>query len=74
MTFPKTLTAVVLATGLAAAAANAKGHDQSGTDQPGANVGQETVGPAQSLGKAKGNDGKNDGKVRGKSAEAGRDG
>ena len=68
---------------LAAGAANAKGHDQSNdltldadgnivTDgDPGANVGSETVWPAQTLGRGKGND-RNEGKVRGKSGSAGR--
>ena len=79
----KTISTIALVAILAAASANAKGHDQNNdllldddgnivTDgDPGANVGRETVGPAQTLGKGKGND-RNEGKTRGKSASAGR--
>lgn len=79
----KTISAVAFIALLVAGAAHAKGHDQNNdltfdadgnilTDgDPGANVGGETVGPAQTLGKGEGND-KNEGKARGKSASAGR--
>ena len=79
----KTISAVACIALLAAGAAHAKGHDQSNdfavdadgnifTDgDPGANVGSETVWPAQTLGRGEGND-RNEGKVRGKSASAGR--
>ena len=69
MTFAKKLTSLTL---IAAGAAMAKGHDQSGTESPGANVGAETVGPAQTLGAALGNGKDNSGKERGNSANAGR--
>lgn len=40
---------------LAATGAFAKAHDQGQTNVPGQNVGAETVGPAQTLGGARGN-------------------
>ena len=78
----KTISTLALIAAFTAGSAFAKGHDQNNelvvvdgqtvTDgEPGANVGSETVGPAQTLGKGKGND-KNEGKTRGKSASAGR--
>lgn len=46
---------VVLSLGLASASgAFAKAHDQGSTDDPGENVGTQTVGPAQTLGGALG--------------------
>ena len=72
MTFAKKLTSLTLIAALSAGAAMAKGHDQSGTESPGANVGAETVGPAQTLGAALGNGKDNSGKERGNSANAGR--
>lgn len=50
-TFVTATTAVVLVAGLA----HAKGHDQSGTLEPGASVGAETVAAAKTLGAALGN-------------------
>ena len=78
----KTVSAIMCISMLAAGADHAKGHDQNNdfevedgavvTDgDPGANVGSETVGPAQTLGKGSGND-RNEGKERGKSSSAGR--
>lgn len=79
----KTISTVACVALLAAGTASAKGHDQDNdlmlddngsvvTDgDPGANVGSETVGPAQTLGKGQGND-RNEGKVRGNSGSAGR--
>ena len=49
----------------------AKGHDQSGTEEPGANVGAETVTPAKTLGATRGN-GKKPAVPNGKSAQAGK--
>lgn len=46
---PVVITAALMS--LAAPAAFAKGHDQSNTEVPGANVVAETVGPAQTLGR-----------------------
>ena len=68
----RTLTLIVFTTALATGAL-AKGHDQSGTATPGANVGSETVSSAQTLGAARGNGQDNSGKTRGKSAQAGRE-
>ncbi len=66
-TFLTATTVLVLAAGLA----QAKGHDQSGTLEPGADVGAETVTPAKTLGTALGN-GKKPAVPNGKSADAGK--
>ena len=66
-TFLTAVAGIVLVAGLA----QAKGHDQSGTIDPGANVGAETVAPAKTLGAALGN-GKKPLVVNGKSADAGK--
>lgn len=42
---------------LAAGTAHAKGHDQGSTDDPGRNVKEQTVVPAQGLGDRQGNSG-----------------
>lgn len=51
----KTLTFTIVATGLLAGGAFAKSHDQGQTETPGTDVFLETVGPAQTLGGARGN-------------------
>lgn len=66
-TFLTVTAALILATGIA----QAKGHDQSGTLEPGANVGAETVTPAKTLGAALGN-GQKPAVPNGKSADAGK--
>ena len=70
MTVFKTLSTIAMAAALATSV-TAKGHDQSGTDAPGKNVGAETVGPAKTLGSTLGNGKKPDG-PNGKSANAGK--
>lgn len=66
----KTLTLVAALAALASPAL-AKGHDQGATEDPGANVGAETVGPAQTLGGLLGNGNPNGGGAGG-SGGAGR--
>ncbi|MCV2866382.1 hypothetical protein [Defluviimonas sp. WL0075] len=51
----RTILVTTAALCLAASGVLAKGHDQGQTDIPGVGVGAQTVGPAQSLGGAKGN-------------------
>ncbi|NNE79458.1 MAG: hypothetical protein HKN18_04215 [Silicimonas sp.] len=51
----KRTTILAIAVIMTAGSASAKGHDQGQTDVPGASVGSETVGPAHTLGGARGN-------------------
>ena len=69
--YTKSFLAFVFASAVATTAL-AKGHDQSGTADPGTNVGSETVGPAQGLGSALGNGKDQSGQDRGNSGNAGR--
>ena len=65
------ITATCFALSITGGAVLAKGHDQSGTEYPGVFVGEETVGPAKTLGAALGN-GKKPDAQNGKSASAGK--
>jgi hypothetical protein len=48
------LTTIIVTAFLTSGTAYAKGHDQSGTEDPGADVGTETVSAAKTLGAALG--------------------
>ncbi|MCG6902155.1 MAG: hypothetical protein LJE68_05685 [Rhodobacter sp.] len=65
------LTTIIVTAFLTSGTAYAKGHDQSGTEDPGADVGTETVSAAKTLGAALGN-GKKPDAANGNSANAGR--